>query len=79
MRGPARNHRHSVATATCGALLSIAVTLAGASPARADTVRVLDSDLDAAQARIDLIQQAENEILAAYYIFGIGWLQAKLA
>ena len=40
-----------------------------AAPVFADSVYVLDSDIDAAQARVDLIQQAEDQILVAYFIF----------
>ncbi len=43
--------------------------LLAATPALADSVYVLNSDADAAQARVDLIQQAQNQILAAYFIF----------
>ena len=49
------------------ALLAIYVTL----PAQAaNQVRILHSDGDALQARVDLIQQAEYEINVSYYIVG---------
>ncbi len=35
---------------------------------KADTFRILDKDKDALQCRIDLIQQAQSEILLSYYI-----------
>ncbi len=48
--------------ATCWACL--------AAPARADLLRILHEDQEAAQARVDLIQQARCEINASYYIVG---------
>lgn len=39
-----------------------------AQAARADVFRVLDDDRDAAQARVDVIQQAEREIHAVYFL-----------
>ncbi|MEX2559590.1 MAG: hypothetical protein WD403_06725, partial [Pirellulales bacterium] len=35
--------------------------------AAADVVRILDSNWEAAQARIDLIEQARTEIVLSYY------------
>jgi len=49
-------------------LLSLAVSLALAASAHADVFRVLDDDRDAAQARVDLIQQARTEIDAVYFL-----------
>lgn len=48
-----------------GAFL-LAVTLA--ATAHADVFRVLDDDRDAAQARVDIIQQAQKEIAAVYFL-----------
>jgi putative cardiolipin synthase len=48
------------------AALLLAVTLA--ATAHADVFRVLDDDRDAAQARVDIIQQARNEIAAVYFL-----------
>jgi len=47
------------------ALLAFAVF---ALPASADVFRVLDDPAEAAQARVDLIQQAEREIDAVYFL-----------
>src|SRR6185295_12971958 len=46
------------------ALLILALAL----PLRADVFRVLDDPRDAAQARVDIIQQATREIDAAYFL-----------
>ncbi|HXH38151.1 MAG TPA: phosphatidylserine/phosphatidylglycerophosphate/cardiolipin synthase family protein [Thermoanaerobaculia bacterium] len=46
--------------------LLLALTLA--ATAHADVFRVLDDDREAAQARVDLIQQARNEIDAVYFL-----------
>jgi putative cardiolipin synthase len=48
------------------AALLLAVTLA--ATAHADVFRVLDDDRDAAQARVDIIQQAQKEIAAVYFL-----------
>lgn len=48
----------------CYALLIIAL----AAPAAADVFRILDDPVDAAQARVDLIQQARKEIDALYFL-----------
>jgi phosphatidylserine/phosphatidylglycerophosphate/cardiolipin synthase-like enzyme len=48
-----------VASLMCGAFL--------ASTARGDVLRILSGDQEAAQARVDLIQQARHEIDAAYF------------
>jgi putative cardiolipin synthase len=48
------------------AALLVVVTLA--ANAHADVFRILDDDRDAAQARVDLIQQARNEIDAVYFL-----------
>ena len=48
------------------AALLLALTLA--ATAHADVFRVLDDDRDAAQARVDLIQQAQKEIAAVYFL-----------
>jgi cardiolipin synthase C len=47
-----------------GSLLLMLLTL----PASADVVRMLDDPRDAAQARVDLIQQAGSEIDAIYFL-----------
>ncbi|HVG24950.1 MAG TPA: phosphatidylserine/phosphatidylglycerophosphate/cardiolipin synthase family protein [Thermoanaerobaculia bacterium] len=46
--------------------MMLAVALTGA--ARADVFRILDDPRDAAQARVDLIQQADSEIHALYFL-----------
>lgn len=46
----------------------LAVLLALAITARADVFRILDDPRDAAQARVDLIQQADREIHALYFL-----------
>jgi len=53
-------------------LLASAILVAfAAAPARAaDKVRILHSDGDAIQARVDLVQQAREEINVSYYIVG---------
>lgn len=63
-------HRHPAACV--GALVAIAALFAGASHSAqaGDVVRILHSDGDALQARVDLLQQAKQEIDAAYYIVG---------
>jgi len=48
------------------AALLLILTLA--ATAQADVFRVLDDDRDAAQARVDLIQQAQKEIAAVYFL-----------
>jgi cardiolipin synthase C len=55
-----------------GCFLRIALlTICAAAPARAaDRVRILHCDGDALQARVDLIQQAKQEIDVSYYIVG---------
>jgi putative cardiolipin synthase len=49
-------------------LLLLAVLCALAGAARADVFRILDDPRDAAQARVDLIQQADREIHALYFL-----------
>ncbi len=50
-------------------VLSIAAAcILAAVAARADVYRLLDSDQEAAQARIDLVQRAREEIQAEYFI-----------
>ncbi len=53
-------------------LLLIAIlTICSANPARAaNKVRILHSDGDALQSRVDLVQQAKQEINVSYYIVG---------
>lgn len=52
-------------------MLCAALWLAAAcQPARGDQYRLLDSDYDAAQIRVDLIQQANFQIDAAYFAVG---------
>jgi putative cardiolipin synthase len=49
---------------TAALLLALAVT----ATARADVFRVLDDDREAAQSRVDIIQQAHKEIAAVYFL-----------
>lgn len=51
-----------------GTLLRIAVLLVVAGAARADVFRILDDPKEAAQARVDLIQQAHGEVDALYFL-----------
>lgn len=49
----------------------LAVFLACAAPAsRADKIRILDNPVEAAQVRVDLMQQARKTIKAQYFIVG---------
>ena len=48
--------------------LTLAVLLVVAGAARGDVFRILDDPRDAAQARVDLIQQADGEIHALYFL-----------
>jgi len=48
--------------------LAIALLILLAVAARADVVRVLDDDREAAQARVDLIRQARNRIEVLYFM-----------
>src|SRR5258706_5427285 len=48
--------------------VALFLSLALAASAHADVFRLLDDDRDAAQARIDLIQQARTEIDAVYFL-----------
>lgn len=50
------------------AMLLGVLLLAAASAANGDVFRLLESDRDAAQARIDLIQQARTKIDAVYFL-----------
>ncbi|MBL7663699.1 MAG: phospholipase D family protein [Bacteriovoracaceae bacterium] len=43
--------------------------LALSTPTFADIFRILDSNQEAAQTRVDLVQQAQNEILTSYFIY----------
>jgi phosphatidylserine/phosphatidylglycerophosphate/cardiolipin synthase-like enzyme len=52
------------------AVLVIATQACFAAAASADLVRILHETSDAVQARVDLIQQARQEINASYYIVG---------
>lgn len=47
---------------------ALLLTLTLATTAHADVFRVLDDDREAAQARVDLIQQAQKEIAAVYFL-----------
>src|ERR1700736_5775220 len=47
---------------------AILLALTIAATAHADVFRVLDDDREAAQARVDLIQQARSEIGAVYFL-----------
>ena len=49
-------------------LVTVAVWFALASAARGEVFRILDDPRDAAQARVDLIQQADREIHALYFL-----------
>src|SRR5207245_10568952 len=51
---------------SCSLALLVAAGLAAG--ARADVFRILDDPREAAQARVDLIQQARNEIDAVYFL-----------
>ena len=50
------------------ARLTLALLLTVASTVRADVFRVLDDDREAAQARVDIIQQADREVHALYFL-----------
>ena len=67
-------HGKGVVLSACraaGALsVLFGVTLGAATHAAADVVRILHSDGDALQARVDLVQQAKQEINVSYYIVG---------
>lgn len=49
-------------------LVALAVLFALGGAARADVFRILDDPREAAQARVDLIQQADSEIHALYFL-----------
>lgn len=51
-------------------MLALAIILALTSSARADVFRLLISDYEAAQARVDLIDQAAESIETSYYWIG---------
>lgn len=51
-------------------LALLALLLLLASPALADRVRILETDREAAEARVELVLGAREEILAAAFIFG---------
>jgi cardiolipin synthase C len=46
------------------------VLLTAASPALADRVRILDTDREAAEARVEMVLEAREEVLASAFIFG---------
>ena len=48
--------------------LAVALVLLLAAAARADVVRILDDDREAAQARVDLIRQAKDSIEVLYFM-----------
>jgi phosphatidylserine/phosphatidylglycerophosphate/cardiolipin synthase-like enzyme len=48
--------------------LAVALVLLLAAAARADVVRILDDDRQAAQARVDLIRQAKDSIEVLYFL-----------
>jgi putative cardiolipin synthase len=50
------------------ARLTFALLLAITSTVRADVFRVLDDDREAAQARVDIIQQSQREVHALYFL-----------
>jgi len=49
-------------------VVGMALLLTAAGAARGDVVRLLDDPREALQARVDLIQQAESEIQAVYFL-----------
>jgi putative cardiolipin synthase len=49
-------------------VLSVVLNVLAAVSARADIVRILDKDQEAAQARVDLIRQAHEKIEVLYFI-----------
>ena len=51
-------------------ILAVALFASFAVQANADLVRILHADSEAAQARVDLVQQAKQEINVSYYIVG---------
>lgn len=60
-------------------LTPVLTLLTGAiSPTRADVLRLLANDREAAQARVDLIQQARQDINVAYYAVDCGRIPAVL-
>ncbi len=62
-------------------LLACAIALLGALgplAARADVVRLLRDDYEAAQARVDIIQQAQVEVAVVYYIIDFDNVTAML-
>jgi putative cardiolipin synthase len=67
--GPASR---AVRTILCVILLGVALDTGFSITARGDVFRVLANDRDAAQACIDLIQQARYEVNAAYYVIDGG-------
>lgn len=62
----------------CRRAAAIALALVCSALARADTFRVLADDREAIQARIDLIQQAQQEIVVAHYALGKGRVPVSL-
>ena len=51
-------------------LLAFSAIAAGAAPGRADLARLLDTDREAAEARVELVIGAQREILTSAFIFG---------
>ena len=65
--GPAIN---AILRRLAAPLLATVLAVCSATPAKAGLVRILHEDAVAAQARIDLLQQARKEINVSYYIVG---------
>ncbi len=57
-------------TLTVALIFATTLTASFVSRSRADLVRILHADSEAAQARVDLVQQAKQEINVSYYIVG---------
>ncbi len=57
-------------TSACRFALVVAGLLAGTHPARGDGVRLLDTELEAAASRVEVVLGARSEILASSFIVG---------
>ena len=76
-----RHHRGSGALTAPRLRLACAIFLlgaVGAPAARADVARLLRDDFEAAQARVDIIQQAQVEVDVVYYIIDFDNVSAML-
>jgi putative cardiolipin synthase len=67
-REPEKTYRPPVARPVGRSLLLALIFFIIVSAASADVFRILDDPRDAAQARVDLIQQARSEINALYFL-----------